>query len=167
MCMALGGRVAESIIFNRISSGARDDLEKVTKMAYAQIKRFGMDEKVGLLSFPDEGTEYGQKPYSKKLAATMDVQARLMVSHAYKRTEKVLADNKDKLKLLAETLLKKEVLNYADVETLIGVPPFGPKKIIEDLDLGPIGKQNATKQSKESKEEIKTVSSNKNSPGNS
>jgi ATP-dependent metallopeptidase hflB len=141
MCMALGGRVSEAIIFNQISSGAKDDLQKITKMAYAQIKQLGMDDVVGLIAFPTneemEDKGFGKKPYSKKLGATIDLQARLLVSQAYKKTEEVLLKNKDKLNLLAQELLKKEVLNYKDVELLIGPPPFGKKKTIQALDLGP------------------------------
>ncbi|RWS06773.1 Paraplegin-like protein, partial [Dinothrombium tinctorium] len=145
MCMALGGRVAESLIFNKVSSGAKDDLQKVTKMAYAQIRDYGMDSVIGPLSFPNEELqkEYGigRKPFSKKLANTMDIQARLLVASAYKATENLLQKNKDKLKLLAEELLKRETLNYSDIEKLIGEPPFGKKKIIEMLDMGPLPKE--------------------------
>jgi spastic paraplegia protein 7 len=143
MCMALGGRVAESLIFNKISSGAQNDLQKVTKMAYAQIKNYGMDPIVGPLSFPSdeemnrEGFGVGKKPYSRRLANTIDVQARQLVANAYKETEEILKNNSEKLKLMANTLLHREVLNYADIEALIGPPPHGKKKMIEALDLGP------------------------------
>ncbi|XP_044269257.1 paraplegin [Tribolium madens] len=134
MCMTLGGRVAESLIFNRITTGAQNDLEKVTKMAYAQIKEFGMSENVGLLSFPQEESQ-GRRPYSKKLANLIDIEARRLVRRAYKRTEEVLLKNKEKLELLAETLLKKETLNYDDVENLLGPPPFGAKHLIEPAEF--------------------------------
>lgn len=98
--MTLGGRVAESLIFNRITTGAQNDLEKVTKMAYAQIKEFGMNNIVGLVSFPEEETkERGRRPYSKKFANIIDVEARKLVAQAYKRTEEVLLQNKDKLEM--------------------------------------------------------------------
>jgi len=142
MCMALGGRVAESVTFNRVSTGAEDDLKKVTKMAYAQIKQYGMDDIVGPLSFPsDEETGrnfLGKKPYSKRLARTFDEQARFLIARAYKRTETLLNENKEKLNLLAEELLKKEVLNYADIEKLIGPPVHGKKQLIEMIDFGPL-----------------------------
>lgn len=96
--MALGGRVAESLTFNRVTTGAQNDLEKVTKMAYAQIRQYGMNEKIGLISFDDEQTGAGsKKPFSRKLAAIMDEEARRLVVAAYKRTEEVLLENKDKL----------------------------------------------------------------------
>lgn len=131
MCMALGGRVAESLTFNKITTGAQNDLQKVTKMAYAQVRVYGMSENVGLVSFPEEDTkEIGKRPYSKRLSALMDEETRKLVAAAYIKTEQVLKDNKDKLELLAETLLKKETLNYDDVEMLIGPPPFGKKRLI-------------------------------------
>jgi spastic paraplegia protein 7 len=138
--MALGGRVAESLTFNRISTGAQNDLKKVTEMAYAQIRQFGMDPVVGPLSFPSDQevrSGGGRKPFSKKLANTMDVQARLLVASVYKRTEELLNQNRDKLKLLAESLLEKETLNYSDVVQLIGPPPHGDKKKVDLLDFGP------------------------------
>uniref|UniRef100_A0A224YPR2 Spastic paraplegia 7 n=1 Tax=Rhipicephalus zambeziensis TaxID=60191 RepID=A0A224YPR2_9ACAR len=152
MCMALGGRVAESLAFNRISTGAEDDLKKVRKMAYAMIHQYGMDPVVGPLSFPaeDEGQAVvGKKPYSRRLANTIDEEARLVVAKAYKETEKVLQENSDKLKLLARELLKREVLNYADIEALIGPPPYGKKQLIEVLDLGPDSSDKKSKSSPE------------------
>ncbi|PNF17073.1 Paraplegin [Cryptotermes secundus] len=131
MCMALGGRVAESLTFNRITTGAQNDLEKVTKMAFAQVRVYGMSKSVGLVSFPEEETkEIGRRPYSKRLAALMDEEAHKLVTAAYLKTEQVLKENKEKLELLAETLLEKETLNYDDVEKLIGPPPFGKKRLI-------------------------------------
>ncbi|KAF5271018.1 hypothetical protein FQR65_LT05368 [Abscondita terminalis] len=136
MCMALGGRVAESLTFNKISTGAQNDLEKVTKMAYAQVKEYGMNKTVGLVSFPEEEIkEKGRKPFSKRLASVIDEEARKLIALAYKRTEKVLTKNKDKLEVLAQALLKKETLNYEDVEHLIGPPPFGKKNLIEPAEF--------------------------------
>lgn len=143
MCMALGGRVAEGLTFNHASSGAQDDLQKVTKLAYSTIQVYGMDPVVGQLSFDYEENKFGKKPFSKKLANTIDNQARLLVGKAYKDTEKLLSDNRDKLKLLAETLLKREVLNYKDIESLIGPPPFGKKNTVEMLDLNSLIDQGA------------------------
>merc|ERR1719391_1832273 len=94
MCMALGGRVAESLTFNRVTTGAQNDLEKVTRMAYAQIREFGFNDAVGQVSFQQDG---GPKPYSKRLAATMDIEARNLISEAYQRTEQCLTEHKDKL----------------------------------------------------------------------
>lgn len=101
MCMALGGRVAESLTFNRITTGAQNDLQKVTKMAYAQVKEYGMNDEIGLVSFTDEEIEErGRKPYSKRLASMIDDEVRRLVTKAYKTTEEVLIKNKDKLELV-------------------------------------------------------------------
>ncbi|XP_015586274.1 paraplegin [Cephus cinctus] len=136
MCMALGGRVSESLTFNKITTGAQNDLQKVTKMAYSQVQQFGMNENVGLLSFDEEVTNAkNKKPYSKRLGNLMDGEARRLVGKAYRRTEQLLQENKDKLQLLAETLLKKETLNYEDVVNLIGPPPFKNKKFVEPADF--------------------------------
>ena len=118
-----------------MTTGAQNDLEKVTKMAYAQIQQFGFSEAVGLVSFESDG---GVKPYSKRLAATMDLEARRMVGEAYRRTEEVLGAHREQLQQLAELLLVKETLNYADVEALLGPPPFRRKAVVlpEDYEAG-------------------------------
>jgi spastic paraplegia protein 7 len=100
--MALGGRVAESLTFNKITTGAQNDLQKVTKMAYAQVRVYGMSKSVGLVSFPEEETrEVGRRPYSKRLTALMDEEARRLVVAAYLKTEEVLKENKEKLELVS------------------------------------------------------------------
>lgn len=102
MCMTLGGRVAESLTFNKVTTGAQNDLEKVTKMAYAQIREFGMNPQVGLISFTEqEIKELGRRPYSKRLQAVIDEEARKLIVQAYKRTEEVLMQHKDKLALVS------------------------------------------------------------------
>nr|XP_031297364.1 paraplegin-like isoform X2 [Camelus dromedarius] len=136
MCMALGGRASESISFNRVTSGAQDDLRKVTRIAYSMVKQFGMAPRIGPVSFPDaqEGlTGVGRHPFSQGLQQMMDHEARLLVAEAYRHTEKVLLDNLDKLQALASALLEKEVISYEDIEALIGPPPHGPKKMIAPL----------------------------------
>ncbi|XP_016047373.2 paraplegin isoform X3 [Erinaceus europaeus] len=134
MCMALGGRASEAISFNRVTSGAQDDLRKVTRIAYSMVRQFGMVSSVGPISFPDaqEGSPgIGRRPFSQGLQQMMDHEARLLVAQAYRHTEKVLQDNLDKLQALANALLEKEVINYDDIEALIGPPPHGPKKMIK------------------------------------
>ncbi|XP_066100150.1 mitochondrial inner membrane m-AAA protease component paraplegin isoform X2 [Saccopteryx bilineata] len=136
MCMALGGRVAETISFNKVTSGAQDDLRKVTRIAYSMVKQFGMAPSIGPVSFPEaqEGLAgIGRRPFSQGLQQMMDHEARLLVAKAYRHTEKVLQDNLDKLQALANALLEKEVINYEDIEALIGPPPHGPKKMIAPL----------------------------------
>jgi spastic paraplegia protein 7 len=99
--MALGGRVAESLTFNKITTGAQNDLQKVTKMAYAQVRVYGMSKSVGLVSFPEEETrEAGRRPYSKRLTALMDEEAHKLVVAAYLKTEEVLKENKENLELV-------------------------------------------------------------------
>lgn len=100
--MTLGGRVAESLTFNKVTTGAQNDLEKVTKMAYAQVKEFGMNKRVGLVSFPEQDIkELGRRPFSKKLANLIDLEVRNLVASAYKRTEQVLQEHKDKLEVVS------------------------------------------------------------------
>merc|ERR1719340_398334 len=135
MCMALGGRVAESLTFNKITTGAQNDLERVTKIAYSQIRDFGFNEAVGQVSFE---MGQGKKPYSKWLQTTMDLEARNLISEAYQRTEQCLTEHKDKLEAMAQLLLQKETLNYSDVEALLGPPPFGDKNTVlpQDYEAG-------------------------------
>merc|ERR1712241_306145 len=148
MCMALGGRVAESLTFNRITTGAQNDLQKVTQMANAQIKQFGFNDVVGLVSFEEGG---GKKPYSKRLHATMDLEARQLIAEAYAKTEQVLKEHSKALEIMAEALLEKETLNYDDVEALLGPPPFGKKHLVSPVDYenqlkrqADLGKSNGT-----------------------
>lgn len=140
MCMALGGRAAENLMFSRITTGAQNDLEKVTKIAYAQIKKFGMNDVIGPMYVTDsdenDGGPSADKPFSKALDNLIDREARKLVTAAYENTEKVLQTNKDKLIKLAEALLEKETLNYDEVVNLIG-PPLHEKakRMIEPVEF--------------------------------
>ncbi|EZA46920.1 hypothetical protein DMN91_004838 [Ooceraea biroi] len=136
ICMMLGGRVAEYITFGKISTGAQNDLEKVTKTAYHQVQQFGMSPAVGLVSFHEEVTDTtSKKPYSKKLANLMDAEVRRIIAEAYERTRQLLSSNKEKLDKLATALLERETLTYEDVEKLIGPPPFGKKRLVEPAEF--------------------------------
>uniref|UniRef100_A0A8B9FED1 SPG7 matrix AAA peptidase subunit, paraplegin n=1 Tax=Amazona collaria TaxID=241587 RepID=A0A8B9FED1_9PSIT len=132
MCMALGGRVSEAITFNKVTTGAQDDLKKVTKIAYSMVKQYGMVPSIGQVSFPDldSAPGIGRRPFSQGLQQIMDHEAKVLVAQAYRHTEKLLLENKDKLQILSNALLEKEVINYDDIEALIGPPPYGPKKMI-------------------------------------
>ncbi|XP_056090791.1 paraplegin [Rhinichthys klamathensis goyatoka] len=131
MCMALGGRASEAITFNKVTTGAQDDLRKVTRVAYSMVKQYGMVASVGQMSFPeDDQGGIGRRPFSQGLQQQMDHEAKLLIAQAYRRTEKLLLDNRDKLILLANALLEREVVNYEDIEALLGPSPFGPKKMI-------------------------------------
>ena len=125
MCMTLGGRVAEDIIFNRISTGAQNDLERITKMAYAMVTIYGMNDKVGNLSFNDPNNEYGfTKPYSDKTAELIDQEVRTLVDLCYQKTKALLIEKKELLEILAQELLKKEIIFQADLEVILGKRPF-------------------------------------------
>ncbi|KAH9502682.1 Paraplegin [Bulinus truncatus] len=152
ICMALGGRAAESLIFNHVSTGAQDDLQRVTKMAYDQIQSFGMNARIGHLSFPASEESPGPKPYSQRLAATIDEEARALVTRAFLHTQSVLQTHKEKLHALATTLLEKEVLTYEDIEKLLGPPVHGKKNVIEPHGWEGIMPENSSNNSRDSKD---------------
>jgi AFG3 family protein len=120
ICMTLGGRAAEKIIFNKISTGAQNDLDQVTKMAYSMISVFGMNEKVGNVSFYGMSQETFNKPYSDQTAKLIDDEVRKLIDIQYDRAQALLLEKKNELTILAKELLQKEVLHKADVERLIG-----------------------------------------------
>ena len=127
MCAALGGRAAEKVIFNKISTGALSDLEKVTKQARAMVTVYGLNDKVGNLTYYDSssGNEYGfTKPYSEQTAETIDREISLIIEKQYNRALKILRKNKKKLIQLAELLLKKEVIFKDNLEEIFGKRPF-------------------------------------------
>jgi len=125
MCMALGGRAAEEIVFGKISTGAQNDLERITKMAYAMVTIYGMNEKVGNVSYYDPQMEYTfQKPYSEETAKIIDEEVRALIDRAYSRTKQVLNERHTELEKLAQELLEKEILFQQDLERLIGKRPF-------------------------------------------
>jgi len=123
MCMALGGRAAEEVIFEVVSTGAQNDLERVTNMAYSQVTSFGMSEAVGPLSFGrDENTLY--KPYSEKTAQLIDSEAEAIVAASYDRSISLLTEHKAHLHALAARLLEKEVIGSEDLIDVLGDRPF-------------------------------------------
>ncbi|KAJ0260087.1 ATP-dependent zinc metalloprotease FTSH 3 [Hirschfeldia incana] len=124
-CMTLGGRAAEQVLIGRISTGAQNDLEKVTKMTYAQVAVYGFSDKVGLLSFPprDDGYEFS-KPYSNKTGALIDEEVREWVGKAYEKTVELIEEHKEQVAEIAELLLEKEVLHQEDLLKVLGERPF-------------------------------------------
>ena len=127
MCVTLGGRVSEDIIFGKISTGAQNDLERITKLAYSMVTVYGMNDKLGNVSFYDSkgGDGYNfNKPYSEQTAREIDEEARKIIASAYERTRALLSDKQDKLEILAQELLVREVLFQSDLERLIGPRPF-------------------------------------------
>ncbi len=126
ICMALGGRAAEEIIFGKISTGALSDLERVTKMAYNIVSIYGMNDKIGNVSFYDpKQSEYSfGKPYSDTTAQVIDEEVKKIIQTAYQRTKDLLNHHIGHLNVLAKELLKREVIYQADLEKLIGKRPF-------------------------------------------
>lgn len=127
MCAALGGRAAEQIVLNEISTGALSDLEKVTKQAYAMVSIYGLNEAVGNISFYDStgSSDYNfTKPYSDKTAELIDQEVKKIVTDQYERAKRILTENKDKLSKLAEQLLEKEVIFKEDLVTIFGKRPY-------------------------------------------
>lgn len=126
MCMALGGRAAEELIFGKISTGALSDLERITKMAYSIVSIYGMNEKVGNVSFYDsKSSDYKfNKPYSEATAQTIDEEVRKLINFAYERTKDLLSEKREELEKIAQQLLEKEILFQSDLEKIIGKRPF-------------------------------------------
>ncbi len=133
MCMTLGGRAAERIVFDKISTGAQNDLDQVTKMAYSMIAIYGMNDKVGNVSFHAMSQDNFNKPYSDDTATLIDQEVRKMIDVQYVRAQQLLKDKRHELNLLAEQLLEHEVLLKSDVERLIGMRPIGEDEPVDAL----------------------------------
>ena len=142
MCMSFGGRVAEDIVFNKISTGALSDLERTTKMAYSIVTVYGMNKEIGNISFYDsKQSEYNfQKPYSDATAEKIDKEVRALIDFCYQRTKKLLNDHRDKLEIIAKELLEKEILFQTDLERLIGKRPFSQQTNYEKYTNGQASK---------------------------
>ena len=135
LCMTLGGRASEEIFFKKISTGASNDLQQITKMAYAMVTVYGMNEKVGNISFYDPQQEnMFTKPYSEETGKMIDEEVRKLVDEAYERTKALLIEHKVQVEILAKELLKTEVLFKSDVEALIGKRPYEEKKVLDIVD---------------------------------
>ena len=152
MCMALGGRAAEEIIFGKISTGALNDLERITKMAYSIVSVYGMNKNIGNISFFDsKQSDYNfTKPYSDSTAEKIDFEVKRIVENAYERTKNLLINKKEQLKKIAKKLLEKEILFQNDIELLIGKRPF----------KNPTNYQSFTKEKDENKIEEKIQKDN-------
>ncbi|GAB4260013.1 MAG: ATP-dependent zinc metalloprotease FtsH [Vicingaceae bacterium] len=134
MCAALGGRAAEEVIFGKISTGALSDLEKITKQAYAMVTIYGLNEKLGNISYYDSSGQQDysfSKPYSEKTAEIIDEEVKALIDKAYERTKKILKENQEKLTQLAEKLLQKEVIFRDDLELIFGKREFEDEHILE------------------------------------
>ncbi|TAI46750.1 ATP-dependent zinc metalloprotease FtsH [Flagellimonas allohymeniacidonis] len=132
MCATMGGRAAEKVIFNKISTGALSDLEKVTKQARAMVTIYGLNEELGNITYYDSSgqNEYGfTKPYSEETAQRIDEEISKIIEEQYQRAIKLLAENKDKLSELADRLLEKEVIFKDDLEKIFGKRPFQKEEL--------------------------------------
>ena len=135
MIATMGGRAAEQVIFNQISTGALSDLEKVTKQAFAMVTYYGLDEEVGNLSYYDSTgqQEYSlTKPYSEKTAETIDQQVSKLVEKAYQEALDILNSHKEGLTLLANKLIEKEVIFGDDLELIFGKRPWDKEENKEE-----------------------------------
>jgi len=127
MCATLGGRAAEKIIFNKISTGALSDLEKVTKQARAIVSVYGLSDKIGNITYYDSSgqSDYNfTKPYSEETANKIDQEISLIIEKQYKRACDIISKNKNKLSELAKRLLEKEVIFKEDLVKILGERPF-------------------------------------------
>jgi AFG3 family protein len=154
MSMTFGGRAAEEIIFDKISTGALSDLERITKMAYSIVTVYGMNKEIGNMSFYDsKQADYTfNKPYSDATAERIDKEVKRIIDKAYERTKDLLIKHREKLEIIAQELLEKEILFQSDLERLIGKRPFVGQTTYEKFTNG----SNASEESKE-KEPAKTT----------
>uniref|UniRef100_A0A8C7G066 Mitochondrial inner membrane m-AAA protease component paraplegin n=1 Tax=Oncorhynchus kisutch TaxID=8019 RepID=A0A8C7G066_ONCKI len=143
MCMALGGRASEAITFNKVTTGAQDDLRKVTRVAYSMVKQYGMSSSVGQVSFPEtvEQGAVGRRPFSQGLQQQMDHEAKLLIARAYRQTEKLLLDNRDKLIMVRSsfhifsTLLCRNLYTHSSIQQYnVG----GPERLSVGLQVSSI-----------------------------
>ena len=135
MCATMGGRAAEKVMFNNISTGALSDLEKVTKQARAMVTIYGLNEKLGNITYYDSSgqNDYNfSKPYSEETAKVIDSEISILIEGQYQRAIKLLEENKDKLNQLADILIEKEVIFKDDLETIFGQRNFKPLEDISD-----------------------------------
>jgi cell division protease FtsH len=138
MCATMGGRAAERVTFNKISTGALSDLEKVTKQARAMVTVYGLNDRIGNVTYYDSSgqSDYGfSKPYSDETAKVIDKEISDLIESQYQRAIQILTENKDKLFELADVLIEKEVIFKDDLERIFGVRPFGKSEDVESQDV--------------------------------
>jgi AFG3 family protein len=148
MCMAFGGRAAEELIFDKISTGALSDLERITKMAYSMVTVYGMNKEIGNMSFFDsKANDYAlQKPYSDATAQRIDQEVKKIIDECYMRTINLLSKHREHLEVIAKELLEKEILFQADLERLIGKRPFEKLTTYQQFTNGSNEKKEVTQQ---------------------
>jgi AFG3 family protein len=134
VCMALAGRAAEEVFFGNVTTGASDDLRRVTQLVYSTIQQYGMNSRVGQMAFPqDPNAGPGDKPYSDATAKAMDEEARAIVDAAYERTLELIRERKEQVEKVANLLLEKETITHDDIVELVGHRPFEPDKQYQDF----------------------------------
>ncbi|OQA07868.1 MAG: ATP-dependent zinc metalloprotease FtsH [Bacteroidetes bacterium ADurb.Bin397] len=140
ICAALGGRASEEVVFGQVSTGALSDLEKITKQAYATVTIFGLNDKIGNISYYDSSgnQDYNfTKPYSEKTAQVIDEEVSKLIEACYERTKAILVKHKDHLDQLAHHLLEKEVIFKEDLELIFGKRPFEDQILMNDKSAVP------------------------------
>jgi AFG3 family protein len=130
MCMTLGGRAAEKVVFNKISTGAQSDLDHVTKMSYDMILNYGLNSKIGNISYYSMMSESYTKPFSEQTSYLVDQEVRNMIEEQYERAQTLLIEKRVQLDLMARTLLSREVLHKADLVQMLGPRPFTDPQLI-------------------------------------
>jgi len=139
MCVLLGGRTAEELSFGSISTGASDDLRKVTSLAYEEVVHFGMNDKIGLLSFRQHNSEYPQERiYSQATQELIDVEVRKLINEAHDRTRALLRTHREGHIKVAERLLSKEKLSKEDMVELLGERPWKELRTFQELSYGKV-----------------------------
>jgi AFG3 family protein len=148
MCMTFGGRAAEEIVFNKISTGALSDLERITKMAYSMVTVYGMNKEIGNMSFYDsKQNDYAfNKPYSEATSERIDKEVKKIIDQAYDRTKSLLEKHREHLELIAKELLEKEILFQSDLERLIGKRPFAAETTYQKYTNGQVDSTNVEKE---------------------
>jgi cell division protease FtsH len=159
ICMTLGGRASEEIFFGKISTGASNDLQQITKIAYSMVTVYGMNDKIGNISYYDPSQEnYFTKPYSEETGKMIDTEVRKLIDEAYTKTKNLLIEKKSDVEKLAKELLIKEVLFKSDLETLIGKRPFEEKKILDVVSEETIATTTTPEEKKDSSSDESTQS---------
>jgi AFG3 family protein len=149
VCMALAGRAAEEIFFGRVTTGASDDLRRVTDLVYSTIQVYGMNPRLGQLAFPkDPNAMFDERPYSEKTAKAMDEEAKTIVDEAYKRTLELLRNHKEDVAKVAKLLLEKETITHDDVSDIVGPRPFKGDSQYEEF----VSRRKEIKEGKKNKE---------------
>lgn len=171
ICALLGGRIAEEIVFGRISTGAQNDLERITNMAFAMVAEYGMSEELGYISLKDSQNpenSYGfNKKYSERTAERIDQAVNDIIRRNYQRTKELLIKHKDKLEMMAQTLLEKEVLDHNDLRDLLGDQPQGkyPEGIFDDERRKVNGKSDGASEAPDSQPGKEEPTSSNSGPG--